>query len=346
MNGLYLGVDGGGTKTVALVGDAEGRILGTGRAGGSNYQTVGLDGAGDAIGRAVAQALGQAGAGLSDVRAAALALAGADFPSDTALLEGLARQRLPGIRSTVVNDAWAAWRAGTQTGWGLVAIAGTGSNVAGRTPSGQSRTGYGLTYEFGSRGGAVHMLNDVLYHVFRAGLQAGPETALLPAVLAAFSLGDVDALAQMLYAVRYAEAQTEANDTPPEAAAANLLIPVLFDLAEGGDAIAQQIIIDNAAALGDLAGGMARLLGLEKDEVEVVVAGSLFERPRCPLYRDAFITALHRVAPRAWVHTARSSPAVGAYLLALEARGVAVTDHVRNTAQAAEEAPAQEDGKL
>ncbi|MGE5591371.1 MAG: N-acetylglucosamine kinase [Bacillota bacterium] len=357
MNGLYLGVDGGGTKTVALVGDAEGRVLGTGRAGGSNYQTVGLEGAGAAIGQAVRQALGQADAGLSDLRAAALALAGADFPSDLSLLEELAARRLPGVKATVVNDAWAAWRAGTQTGWGLVAIAGTGSNVAGRTPSGRSKTGYGLTYEFGSRGGAVHMLKDVLYHVFRAGLMAGPETALLPAALAAFSLSDVDALAQLLYTVRATPAPAPANDatngrngegggTPPEAAAANLLIPVLFELAEDGDAIAQQVIVDNAAALGDLAGGMARLLGLEKEEAEVVVSGSLFERPHYPLYRDAFTASLHRAVPRAWVHAAAAPPAVGAYLLALETGGVAVTERVRQAAQAAAGAPAQQDSRL
>ena len=185
----------------------------------------------------------------------------------------------------MVNDAWGAWRGGTETGWGLVAIAGTGNNVAGRTPSGQTKTGFGLTYEFGSRGGEGGAPRDA------------PQDGL-----------------------------------PPEAAAAMNLIPALFELASAGDAVAQQIIMDNATALGELAGGMAKLLHLEQEEVEVVIAGSLFQRPLYPLYYDAFITALHRAVPHAWTHRPRLSPAVGAYLLGLEAGGVAVTDAVHASA--------------
>ena len=36
-----LGIDAGGTKTVALLADADGRILGEGRAGAANLQTEG-----------------------------------------------------------------------------------------------------------------------------------------------------------------------------------------------------------------------------------------------------------------------------------------------------------------
>ena len=38
---LYLGLDGGGTKTRVLVGDERGRVLGRGVAGPSNFGSVG-----------------------------------------------------------------------------------------------------------------------------------------------------------------------------------------------------------------------------------------------------------------------------------------------------------------
>ena len=41
MTELFLGVDGGGTKTVAVIADGNGHILAAGRAGGSNYQSIG-----------------------------------------------------------------------------------------------------------------------------------------------------------------------------------------------------------------------------------------------------------------------------------------------------------------
>ncbi|HMG99419.1 MAG TPA: BadF/BadG/BcrA/BcrD ATPase family protein [Gaiellales bacterium] len=56
-----IGVDGGASKTDAVVMSTHGRVLGSGRASGSNWENVGLDGAVNAITRAVDAALEQAG---------------------------------------------------------------------------------------------------------------------------------------------------------------------------------------------------------------------------------------------------------------------------------------------
>jgi N-acetylglucosamine kinase-like BadF-type ATPase len=40
---LFLGVDGGGTKTAALLADEHGQILGTGMGGAANYQIAGME---------------------------------------------------------------------------------------------------------------------------------------------------------------------------------------------------------------------------------------------------------------------------------------------------------------
>ncbi|HEQ60779.1 MAG TPA: hypothetical protein ENN74_04130, partial [Firmicutes bacterium] len=37
----YFGLDGGGTRTVAMLTDAAGKVLAFGRAGSTNYHTVG-----------------------------------------------------------------------------------------------------------------------------------------------------------------------------------------------------------------------------------------------------------------------------------------------------------------
>jgi len=56
-----LGVDGGGTKTVAVVVDSAGRELGWGRAGPSNRHTVGEPSAAANLASAIGEALAQAG---------------------------------------------------------------------------------------------------------------------------------------------------------------------------------------------------------------------------------------------------------------------------------------------
>ncbi len=80
--GPVLGVDGGATKTDAVVMAVDGRILGSGRGGSSNWESVGLADAVNAIVVAVDGALAQAGHTRREVAAAVFALAGVDWPAD------------------------------------------------------------------------------------------------------------------------------------------------------------------------------------------------------------------------------------------------------------------------
>ena len=79
---IVLGIDGGGTKTHAVVADVAGALLGMGRSGPSNWEDVGIDGAGAALGEAAREAADAAGIGLSQVDGASLGLAGVDWDSD------------------------------------------------------------------------------------------------------------------------------------------------------------------------------------------------------------------------------------------------------------------------
>ena len=89
--GLLLGVDGGATKTVAVVADASGRVLGAGRSGSSDIHAApDPDIAVDRVADAARQALRAAGVEGSDLAQAAFGLCGADWPEDMELYrEGL-----------------------------------------------------------------------------------------------------------------------------------------------------------------------------------------------------------------------------------------------------------------
>ncbi|HEY3315221.1 MAG TPA: ATPase, partial [Bacillota bacterium] len=73
--------------------------------------------------------------------------------------------------------------------------------------------------------------------------------------------------------------------------------------------------------------GVIRQLGMENEPVEVVLAGSVY-RGENPLLIDGLTMAVHRVCPRARPHLPAYQPAVGAYLIALEERGITVDDRV------------------
>ena len=61
MRELLLGLDGGGSKTLALLAGADGSVLGRGIAGASNYQNIGEIAAWAALDAAIAAAFADAG---------------------------------------------------------------------------------------------------------------------------------------------------------------------------------------------------------------------------------------------------------------------------------------------
>src|SRR2546423_13943834 len=75
-----LGVDGGGTKTHAVIADEHGRVLGEGFAGPSNPLRVGVNSAAAAVREAVDQACDAAGGRRAGVVAAGVGVAGGGGP--------------------------------------------------------------------------------------------------------------------------------------------------------------------------------------------------------------------------------------------------------------------------
>ena len=97
---MVLGLDGGATKTVALIADQTGAVLGTGRSGCADiYGAASPAAALDAIAGAAHEALQAAGARPDDVASAVYSVAGADWPEDFALYRAAAASaRCPACR--------------------------------------------------------------------------------------------------------------------------------------------------------------------------------------------------------------------------------------------------------
>ena len=149
---LLLGVDGGGSKTTALLATAEGELVGRGSGPACNYQSVGAEAAWSALDEAVRAAWEDSGQEPVVIAAACLGLAGAARAVDRALFEGWIAERLPGAWGLVVNDAELVLAAGTPEGWGVALISGTGSIAYGRAPDGRSARRRRLGLSTGRRG--------------------------------------------------------------------------------------------------------------------------------------------------------------------------------------------------
>jgi N-acetylglucosamine kinase-like BadF-type ATPase len=319
MSTFVVGVDGGTTKTIALVADDRGHILGAGRGGNSNWTGPDVEIPMAVVITAVQEALRQARLNGDDVAVGVFCLAGADWPEDherrQAVLEraGIAR------RVVVKNDSFGGLRAGTRRPYGVGIAAGTGTNTAIIAPDGREWAfGYYETY-----GGAHSVAQEAIHAVLRAEDGRGAPTALTGLVLSKLGYPGVEAMLRAIVAGEIDHGRYLS------------LCPLVFEVADAGDEIAVEIIVKQGLALAEYATAAIRRFDMQSLEFDVVLAGSVF-KGQGPLLADTITQAVHRVAPHTHIVRAQFEPAVGGVLLAYDALGLSVSDEMyKNLAQTA-----------
>jgi N-acetylmuramic acid 6-phosphate etherase len=258
---LYLGIDGGGTHTIALLGGPGGVVLGRGTAGPSNRQAVGTERALAALDEAVSAAFAAAGRTRGPVASACLGLAGADRPEDQAVIrEWAGRVRLAG-HVDVTSDAAILLAAGAPEGWGLVLIAGTGSIAFGRAADGRTARAGGWGHLLGDEGSAYALVLSALQAVARSADGRGPATALTERLLARLGVSEPQGLIAAVY--------RSGRDRADLAA----LAPLVVEAAET-DAVAAWVVEEHAQELAQAGAAVARQLGWS-GPVPVALAGGL-----------------------------------------------------------------------
>ncbi|MEO9176801.1 MAG: BadF/BadG/BcrA/BcrD ATPase family protein [Gaiellales bacterium] len=300
---LLLGVDGGNTKTIALVARADGSIVGTGRAGCcDHYGLTTPERAYEEIVTAVRAALDAADASVSDVVAGAFSLAGADWPEDIEVygheLRTRLRARFP-IR--VVNDAIGALRGGTVDGIGVAIVCGTGTAIGAYGPTGRlwHVSMWGLpSFRFSVSRAAVEA-------AVQAELGVTRPTVLQQTVPAAVGFETVE---QLLKAMSLPGAER------PSLGRASV---ALLDAAEAGDGVARRAVRQVSQAIADMARTAAFKAALSPP-TPVVLAGGLFRHRG-----DALVRAITEQLPGSELVEARFEPAAGALLLAFDEAGIA-----------------------
>src|SRR5689334_12209724 len=114
-----LGVDGGGTKTLALLADLDGHVIARGVGGPSNYNAVGFESACTALENAINAARKNHP---GEISALCLGLAGAGRQEDIEQFHLWAVEKFPDTAVKVVNDAEILLAAGSPTGPALAMI--------------------------------------------------------------------------------------------------------------------------------------------------------------------------------------------------------------------------------
>ena len=261
-DGILLGIDGGASQTHALIADASGRVLGTGTASASNYQSVGFDLATEALLTAIGRAKDAAGiARETPLDVACFGLAGIGRPDDRARFETWAAEHGIAQRSNFVSDAELVLAAGTEEGWGVALIAGTGSFCWGRAADGRTARVGGWGYLLGDEGSGYDLALQALRLAAQTADGRTRANDLLQAILAHWSLDEPAGLIPYIYHPKRTRAEI-----------AGVIAPVLA-LADAGDTYAGALIERAAADLARMLFTLIDKLGLQQPPV--ALAGGL-----------------------------------------------------------------------
>ncbi|MBE9054146.1 N-acetylglucosamine kinase [Nostocales cyanobacterium LEGE 11386] len=317
-----LGIDGGGSKTVCILMNHQHQIIGRGKAGPSNYQSMGRQAALISIKSAIESAVNNAKQLTNPLKITAicLGLAGVGRAADIEIVKEIV-QELKNIQKspitwdlspsniTICNDALIALIGGIGHDVGIVVAAGTGSIVFGRNHQGKTKRVGGWGYLLGDEGSAY----KIAVHGMQATLKSydGCEisTRLIEDFKQHLDLANLEDLIEVIY--------RQGWDVKKIAA----LAPIVDIAAASGDELANQII-DNAVKELVIATStvMKTIFNLDST-LEIVTTGSIWQT-QCKMHQR-FTNSLHKDFPLVNVIMPRNEPAYGAALLAWQTLQIA-----------------------
>ncbi|MHB1936019.1 MAG: BadF/BadG/BcrA/BcrD ATPase family protein [Acidobacteriaceae bacterium] len=299
----FLGIDAGATKTNCVLG-TQNEVLARAHGGSIKITSVPEADAEEHLQDVLSSLVRQSGIALSSIAGTCVGLSGFAIPSVSGWVRKAFASRLGGPVA-LCGDEVIALDAAFHGGRGILAIAGTGSHVVGRTRDGQLvRTGgWGPVMSDQGAGSRIGLL--ALRAMFHA-LDASEETTLLPAVHAAWKTQTVEELIERGNRVPVVEFSQ--------------LAPLVAQCAAEGDAVARGVLWQSGEELADLV-----LLAMRKGNAlesrasadpsqgepwTVAYTGSVVEK--ISLLRESMFTAIHRLGPAVQFLSQPADPPIGA----------------------------------
>jgi len=262
------------------------------------------------------QALRSAGLKKADIKGAGFGVAGYDWLSEfDATAKTINRLGLSAPYK-FVNDTVPGLVAGSEEGWGVVVVSGTGSNCRGwdREHKREGRvTGHGVM--MGEGAGGTELMHRGMQLVGYAWSKRGPMTKLVDALVEYVGTKDLNDLIRGYTTNEY--------QIGAEAA------PIVFRVAYEGDQVARELIHWAGCELGEMANAVIRQLEFENLAFDVVMTGSMFEGGTMLI--EPMRETIHKLAPGARLVRLHTPPVIGAVMLGMEADNLAVTSSIRAT---------------
>lgn len=316
---LFLGIDGGGTRTTAWLSDERGGVLARALTGPSNPLKVGFEASERELLRAVRDALRSAGLPqpqvgvgfkptptvskisrrtMLSIEAVVVGLAGVDRPPVHARLLRWLRKAIPARKHLLTSDAAIALEAALGDSPGIIVISGTGSIAYARDSKRRALRSGGWGVPFDDVGSGYDLGRMAIVAALRDYDGRGEHTLLGGKIRRALRLRDIT--------------QIILKPLTPQKIAA--LFPLVLEAARQGDFAAEYMLDLAAQELSELALALVERLGWKRREFSLVCAGGVFTASA--RIRQSFASFVRSSARRARVVQLRRAPVEGALALA------------------------------
>lgn len=312
---IFLGIDGGGTKTQVAICDETGRVLGVGLGGASGIDSVGADAATISIGAAVDVARQQAALAAAPFDAVFFGMAGVVSEADRSIVHSVAQRLQLGDAIHVDHDIRIALAGGLSGRPGIALIAGTGSSCFGMNAQGERWQAGGWGHIIADEGSSYWFGWNAIRLAIGA-YDGRWSSSLLTPVQARLGLRAMTDIHYRLYTQGISKTEIAG------------FAPLVIEAATAGDIMAQQLIQQGTRDLATMVAAVARHLGWQEAPCEVTLTGGLW-RAGEPILTP-FRTHLSDILPQARSIMPELPPVLGACVLALQQSGVAVDDAVRH----------------
>ena len=304
LQSIFLGIDGGGTKTQAVLLDDSQQIIGEGLSGASNPLRVGIEPSLSNIFTAIENACDAANRSRSDIAAIVCGLAGVRRED----LRFSIKQRISQnyrIKSVeVTTDAEIALYGVNLGKAGLVLIAGTGSVCLGKNDKGETAVAGGWGPLAGDEGGGAGIARRALQAIAKASDGRGKPTLLSEYAVEYFRALSADDLTVAIYSPQMDNAKI-----------AGFAFYVIKAAQEDSDETAINILREAGYELGIAANAVIKKLKLNRKEFPVGYVGSIFKSGK--LITDQIMQTINQSAPKAFLTEPKLFPANAAAEMAL-----------------------------
>jgi N-acetylglucosamine kinase-like BadF-type ATPase len=312
---LFLGIDGGGSRTQACLGDERGRLLAQAVAGPSNPLKVGIEAAKKELLRAARAVLGRVSlvAGRDKLRLGGFArgqgdhrlllsavcagVAGVDRAAVSRPLLAWLRKAIPARHHLLVTDAAIALHAALGTAPGMIVVSGTGSIAYARNCRGEYLRAGGWGATFDDLGSGYDLGRKAIMAALRHFDGRGERTVLTARICRTLHLSHI----------------TQVVRKQLDLAQVAALFPLVAQAARQGDRVARRLCAQAGCDLAQLALALAPRLS-RLGAVPVACAGGVFRSS--PTLRRSFARYLHQRLPSARVRLLQREPVEGALAMA------------------------------